>query len=55
MPDHTYRLRSLACQVSGGRHALLAGEAMRQLLRSETDLDEAGYEALCRVILGALV
>jgi nucleoside-diphosphate kinase len=55
MPDHTYRLRSLANQVAAGQHALLAGEAMRQLLRSETDLDEAGYEALCRVILGALV
>jgi hypothetical protein len=34
---------------------VLAGEAMRQLLRSETDLSEPDYEALSRVILGALV
>lgn len=54
-PDHTYRLRSLANQVAGGFHTILAGEAMRQLLRAETDLDEAGYNALCRIILGALV
>jgi nucleoside-diphosphate kinase len=54
-PDHTYRLRSLACQVASGHHVVLAGEAMRQLLRSETDLSEPDYEAFSRVILGALV
>ncbi len=53
--DHTYRLRSLACQVASGHHVVLAGEAIRQLLRSETDLSDPDYEALCRVILGALV
>jgi nucleoside-diphosphate kinase len=53
-PDHTYRLRSLARQVADGHHVVLAGEGMRQLLRSETDLSEPDYEALCRVTLGAL-
>jgi nucleoside-diphosphate kinase len=54
-PDHTYRLRSLATQVAAGQHPILAGEAMRQLLRAETELEDPAYNALSRVILGALV
>jgi len=53
-PDHTYHLRSLAGQVAGGIHVELATQEMRRLLREESDLDSGGFEALCRVILGAL-
>lgn len=54
LADHTFHLRSLATQVASGHHAILAGQSIRQILREETDLDDAAYEALCRVILGAL-
>ena len=53
-PDHTFHLRSLAGQVSHDAHRELAIQEMKRLLREETDLDGAGFDALCRVILGAL-
>lgn len=53
-PDHTYHLRSLATQVAGGIHADLGVEAMKKLLRAETDLDGSQLDAFYRIILGAL-
>jgi nucleoside-diphosphate kinase len=53
-PDHTYRLRSLATQVSGGIHVELASQVMRELLAEESELEGERQEALGRVILGAL-
>lgn len=52
-PDHTFHLRSLAGQVSAGAHRDLATQEIKKLLREETDLDGAAFEALCRVVLGA--
>ena len=52
-PDHTFHLRSLAGQVSNGVHAELATQEIKRLLREESDLDSDGFDALCRVILGA--
>src|SRR5690348_3172220 len=37
-PDHTYHLRSLAAQYAAGFHTDLAGQAIRRLLREESDL-----------------
>lgn len=53
-PDHTFHLRSLAAQVAHGTHADLAQQEMTKLLREESDVDGPGFDALCRVILGAL-
>ena len=53
-PDHTYHLRSLATQVTGGIHVEAASQLMRELLTEESDLDGPQLEALWRVILGAL-
>lgn len=52
-PDHTFHLRSLAGQVAGGVHTDLARQEITKLLREESDLDAAGFDALCRVVLGA--
>ena len=53
-PDHTYRLRSLATQVSSGIHPALATQAIKELLAEETDLKGKELEALYRITLGAL-
>jgi nucleoside-diphosphate kinase len=52
-PDHTFHLRSLAGQISGGQHAELAAQEIKRLLKEETELEGSDFEALCRVILGA--
>lgn len=52
-PDHTYHLRSLAAQINAGRHVELATQEVKRLLREESDLEGEGFEALCRVVLGA--
>ena len=54
MPDHTYRLRSLATQVAGGIHVELASQVMGELLAEESELDADRLSALRRIILGAL-
>jgi len=53
-PDHTYRLRSLAAQVSAAIHVDLATQAMKELLAEESELQGAQLEALWRITLGAL-
>jgi nucleoside-diphosphate kinase len=53
-PDHTYRLRSLATQVAAGIHVGLASQAMRELLGQESELRDEQFDALYRIILGAL-
>jgi nucleoside-diphosphate kinase len=52
-PDHTFHLRSLAGQFAAGVHADLAGQAIRRLLREESDLVGDDFDALVRVVLGA--
>ena len=52
-PDHTFHLRSLAGQVANGVHADLATQEIKRLLREESDLDSDGFDALCRIVLGA--
>ena len=52
-PDHTFHLRSLASQYAAGVHTELAGQAIRRLLREESDLAGDGFEVLTRVVLGA--
>ncbi len=53
-PDHTFHLRSLAYQVTGGRHVDLATQTMTKLLSAESDLEGDRFQALSRIILGAL-
>ena len=53
-PDHTYRLRSLAAQITAGVHVGLATEAMKELLAEESEIEGAQLEALWRITLGAL-
>jgi nucleoside-diphosphate kinase len=53
-PDHTFHLRSLATQKAAGIHADLAAQEIRRLLQEESRLDGDGFEALSRIILGAL-
>lgn len=53
-PDHTFHLRSLFAQVGAGTHVDLATQEIKRLLRDESDLDSDGFEALCRVLMGAL-
>lgn len=53
-PDHTYHLRSLATQVSGGVHVGFATESIKELLAEETELAGVDRDAFYRVILGAL-
>ena len=52
-PDHTFHLRSLAAQYAAGVHTELAGQAIRRLLREESDLTGDDFDALVRVVLGA--
>jgi nucleoside-diphosphate kinase len=52
-PDHTYRLRSLAAQYSGGFHRELAAETILTLLQEETDLGGLEFQAYSRIMLGA--
>jgi nucleoside-diphosphate kinase len=52
-PDHTFHLRSLAAQYAAGTHRELAGQAIRRLLREESDLAGDDFDALVRVVLGA--
>jgi nucleoside-diphosphate kinase len=52
-PDHTFHLRSLAAQYGAGTHADLAAQAMRRLLREESDLAGDDFDALVRVVLSA--
>lgn len=52
-PDHTFHLRSLAGQVAHDVHKDLAIEEIKRLLREETDLGTEGFDALCRITLGA--
>jgi nucleoside-diphosphate kinase len=52
-PDHTFHLRSLASQYAAGVHADLAAQAIRRLLREESDLVGDDFDALVRVVLGA--
>lgn len=53
-PDHTFHLRSLFAQVDHGTHVGLATQDIKRLLREECELDSDGFEALCRVLMGAL-
>jgi len=53
-PDHTFHLRSLAGQVAVGVHKDLASQEMLRLLKEETDLGIDDFEALTRIVLGAL-
>jgi nucleoside-diphosphate kinase len=53
LPDHTFHLRSLASQYAAGVHADLAGQAIRRLLREESDLVGDDFDALVRVVLSA--
>jgi nucleoside diphosphate kinase len=53
-PDHTYRLRSLATQVSAGFHVELASQIIRELLAEESEIDGEQLAALDRITLGAL-
>jgi nucleoside diphosphate kinase len=53
-PDHTFHLRSLATQVSGGIHVGSASSMIRQLLAEETELSGDEFDALTRITLGAL-
>jgi nucleoside-diphosphate kinase len=53
-PDHTFHLRSLFGQIEHGAHVDLATQEIKRLLREESDVDSDGFEALCRVLLGAL-
>jgi nucleoside-diphosphate kinase len=53
-PDHTFHLRSLATQVAAGIHVELASEAIRELLKEESELEGNQLESLYRVILEAL-
>lgn len=53
-PDHTYRLRSLATQVSAGLHVELASQVIRELLAEESEIEGEPLEALHRITLGAL-
>jgi len=52
-PDHTYHLRSLAAQYGAGTHADLAGQAIRRLLREESDLVGDDFDSLVRIVLSA--
>jgi nucleoside-diphosphate kinase len=52
-PDHTFHLRSLAAQYAAATHTELAGQAIRRLLREESDLVGDDFDALVRVVLGA--
>jgi nucleoside-diphosphate kinase len=52
-PDHTFHLRSLASQFAAGVHTDLAREHIARLLREESELEGAEFEALVRVVLGA--
>jgi nucleoside-diphosphate kinase len=52
-PDHTFHLRSLASQYAAGIHADLAAQAIRRLLREESDLVGDDFDSLVRVVLGA--
>jgi nucleoside-diphosphate kinase len=54
-PNHTYHLRSLATQVASGIHSDNASDLMRQLIAEESEVDGAKLDALCRVILEALL
>jgi nucleoside-diphosphate kinase len=53
-PDHTFHLRSLATQVAGGIHVELASEAVRELLKEESELEGNQLDSLYRVIREAL-
>ena len=53
-PDHTFHLRSLFNQVAANVHGDLAGQEATRLLREETDLTGDRFDALCRVLLGAI-
>ena len=53
-PDHTFHLRSLATQVAGAIHVEPASEAIRDLLKEESGLEEDQLDSLYRVILEAL-
>jgi nucleoside-diphosphate kinase len=53
-PDHTFHLRSLAGQIAAGIHMELAAQEMRRLLQEESELEGDRFEALSRIILGAL-
>ena len=53
-PDHTYRLRSLAAQITAGVHVELATQTMKELLAEESEIEGAQLEALWRITLGAL-
>jgi len=54
LPDHTFRLRSLATQVAAGIHVEHASRVMRELLAEETAIQGDQLEAFCRITLGAL-
>lgn len=53
-PDHSFHLRSLAGQAAAGIHRDLAQQEVKRLLREESDLEGDRFEALVRVVLGAL-
>jgi nucleoside-diphosphate kinase len=52
-PDHTFHLRSLAAQYAADIHADLAAQAIKRLLREESDLVGDDFDALVRIVLGA--
>jgi nucleoside-diphosphate kinase len=53
-PNHTFHLRSLFNQVAAGVHGELAGKEATRLLREETELTGDRFDALCRILLGAI-
>ena len=53
-PDHTFHLRSLFNQVAAKVHAELAMQEATRLLKEETDLTGGRFDALCRILFGAI-
>jgi hypothetical protein len=52
-PDHTFHLRALFYQVAADTHRELAMNEIKKLLHEETELTGDGFDALCRILLGA--
>ncbi len=53
-PDHTFHLRSLFNQVAAQVHSPLAIQEATRLLKEETDLSGDRFDALCRILFGAI-
>ena len=53
-PDHTFHLRSLFNQVAAKVHDQLAIQEATRLVKEETDLAGDRFDALCRILFGAI-